>query len=76
MCNIYVGNVGNHITEKALRTQFEAYGAVERVQMGWNSALIVMANDVAAERAISEMTARTTWVVRSIPSNLSGANVA
>ena len=64
MTNIYVGNLASPIVEARLRSEFEAYGHVNQVQIGWNFAVIGMDDDRAAKRAISELNSRTTWFLR------------
>jgi RNA recognition motif-containing protein len=76
MRQIYVGNIGFQITEASLRREFEAYGRVKEVQLGWNFALIDMYNEGAAKRAVSDLNSRTTWVLRCLALAGSGPQAA
>jgi cold-inducible RNA-binding protein len=61
MKNIFVGNLSFGATEQDLRSLFEAYGAVERVNLVTDRdsgqprgfAFVEMANDAEAEKAIA-----------------------
>jgi cold-inducible RNA-binding protein len=61
MKNIYVGNLDFRTTEEELRQLFEAYGAVERVNMIRDRdtgqprgfAFVEMTNDAEAEKAVA-----------------------
>ena len=61
MKNIYVGNLGFQTTEQDIRSLFEAYGAVERVNLVTDRdsgqprgfAFVEMTNDAEAEKAIA-----------------------
>lgn len=69
MKHIYVGNIGPLIPEAAIRTEFEAYGRVTEVQIRGNFAVIAMPNNGSAERAVSDLNSRTTWVLRASASH-------
>src|ERR1700720_3177525 len=61
MKNIYVGNLGFGTTEQSVRALFEAYGAVERVNIVTDRetgqprgfAFVEMTNDAEAEKAMA-----------------------
>jgi RNA recognition motif-containing protein len=66
MKNIFVGNLSFGATEDAVRSMFEAYGAVDRVSLitdrdtgqARGFGFVEMSNDAEAERAISELNGR------------------
>jgi RNA recognition motif-containing protein len=63
MKNIFVGNLSFGATEDAVRTMFEAYGAVERVNLitdrdtgqARGFGFVEMSNNAEADRAIAEL---------------------
>ena len=66
MKNIFVGNLSFNATEDAVRSMFEAYGAVERVSIVTDRdtgrargfGFVEMTGDSEAERAIAELNGR------------------
>jgi cold-inducible RNA-binding protein len=64
--NIFVGNLSFGATEDAIRTMFEAYGAVERVNLvsdretgrARGFAFVEMSDDGEGERAIAALNGR------------------
>jgi cold-inducible RNA-binding protein len=66
MKNIFVGNLNFGATEDAVRSMFEAYGAVERVNLitdrdtgrAKGFGFVEMAADADADRAIAELNGR------------------
>jgi cold-inducible RNA-binding protein len=66
MKNIFVGNLSFGATEGAVRSLFEAYGAVERVSIitdrdtgqAKGFGFVEMANNSEADRAIAELNGR------------------
>ena len=68
MTSIYVGNLGLPVTETDLRAEFERYGRVNRVYVCCDLAVIGMADENAAKRAITDLNGRTTWFLREYPS--------
>src|ERR1700733_15310977 len=66
MKNIFVGNLNFGATEDAVRSMFEAYGGVERVNLITDRdtgqprgfGFVEMSNDGEAERAIAELNGR------------------
>jgi cold-inducible RNA-binding protein len=66
MKNIFVGNLSFGATEAAVRSLFEAYGAVERVNIVTDRdtgqargfGFVEMTNNTEADRAISELNGR------------------
>jgi RNA recognition motif-containing protein len=60
---IYVGNIGNGCTEAVVRSEFEAYGRVEQVTITSDYAVVEMANDSEAERALSGLNDRAWFFV-------------
>lgn len=66
MKNIFVGNLSFNTTEDAVRSMFEAYGAVERVSIVTDRdtgrakgfGFVEMTGDPEAERAIAELNGR------------------
>jgi RNA recognition motif-containing protein len=64
MTNIYVRNLAPPISETRLRSEFEAYGRVDRVYVCWDFAVIGMDDEMAAKSAISDLNRRTTWFLR------------
>ena len=66
MKNIFVGNLSFGTTEDSLRSMFEAYGAVDRVNIVTDRdtgqargfAFVEMSVDAEGERAISELNGR------------------
>ena len=66
MKNIFVGNLSFGATEDAVRTMFEAYGAVERVNLitdrdtgqARGFGFVEMSNSAEADRAITELNGR------------------
>lgn len=63
MKNIFVGNLSYSVTEDSVRSLFEAYGAVDRVNIVTDRdtgqargfAFVEMANNSEAQRAITEL---------------------
>ena len=63
MTNIYVGNISYQTTEEDLRTAFDAFGQIERVNIVTDRdtgqprgfAFVEMAEKDAAEKAIAEL---------------------
>jgi len=66
MKNIFVGNLSFGATEEAIRSMFEAYGAVERVSLVTDRetgrargfGFVEMTNNAEADRAIAELNGR------------------
>jgi len=66
MKNIFVGNLSFGATEGAVRSMFEAYGAVDRVSIVTDRdtgqakgfGFVEMSDNAGAERAISELNGR------------------
>ena len=66
MKNIFVGNLSFGATEDAIRSMFEAYGAVDRVNLITDRdtgqprgfGFVEMSNNAEAERAIAELNGR------------------
>jgi len=66
MKNIFVGNLSFGATESAVRSMFEQYGAVDRVNIVTDRdtgrargfAFVEMANDAEGERAIAALNGR------------------
>ena len=66
MKNIFVGNLSFGVTEGAVRSMFEAYGAVERVNLITDRdtgqprgfGFVEMSNGAEADRAIAELNGR------------------
>ena len=66
MKNIFVGNLSFGATEGAIRSMFEAYGAVERVNLitdrdtgqARGFGFVEMSNAAEADRAIAELNGR------------------
>jgi cold-inducible RNA-binding protein len=66
MKNIFVGNLSFGATEDAVRSMFEAYGAVEKVNLITDRdtgqprgfAFVEMTNNAEADRAIAELNGR------------------
>lgn len=66
MKNIFVGNLSFGATEGAIRSMFEAYGAVERVNLitdrdtgqARGFGFVEMSNGAEADRAIAELNGR------------------
>jgi cold-inducible RNA-binding protein len=66
MKNIFVGNLSFGATEDAVRSMFEAYGAVERVNLitdrdtgqARGFGFVEMSNSAEADRAIAELNGR------------------
>src|ERR1700689_3641574 len=66
MKNIFVGNLSFGATEAAVRSLFEAYGAVERVSIVTDRdtgqargfGFVEMSNNAEADRAINELNGR------------------
>src|ERR1700681_3152827 len=66
MKNIFVGNLNFGATEDAVRALFEAYGAVDRVNLITDRdtgqprgfAFVEMSNNAEADRAIAELNGR------------------
>ena len=86
MKNIYVGNLSFGTTEQTIRSLFEAYGAVDRVNVVTDRdtgqpkgfAFVEMANDVEAEKAMAaingkDVGGRTLAVNEARPKAAGGA---
>jgi cold-inducible RNA-binding protein len=66
MKNIFVGNLNFGATESAVRSLFEAYGTVERVNLitdrdtgqARGFGFVEMSNNAEADRAIAELNGR------------------
>ena len=66
MKNVFVGNLSFGATEDAVRSMFEAYGAVDRVNLITDRdtgqprgfAFVEMSNNAEADRAIAELNGR------------------
>ena len=66
MKNIFVGNLSFSVTEDAVRTMFEAYGSVDRVNVMADRdtgqprgfGFVEMSNSAEADRAIAELNGR------------------
>ncbi len=66
MKNLYVGNLSFNATEHAVRSMFEAYGAVVRVSLVTDRdtgqargfRFVEMSNSAEADRAIAELNGR------------------
>ncbi len=66
MKNIFVGNLSFGATESAVRSMFEAYGAVDRVSIVTDRdtgqargfGFVEMSNNTEADRAINELNGR------------------
>jgi cold-inducible RNA-binding protein len=66
MKNIFVGNLSFGATEDAVRSMFEAYGSVERVNLitdrdtgqARGFGFVEMSNNAEADRAIAELNGR------------------
>lgn len=66
MKNIFVGNLSFGATEESVRSAFEAYGTVDRVNMitdrdtgqARGFAFVEMSNSAEADRAIAELNGR------------------
>lgn len=69
MQNIFVGNLSSNLTPDELRTLFESYGAVERVEIvtdantGYSRgfAFVRMTSDLEAAKAIAQLNGTTVW---------------
>lgn len=69
MKNIFVGNLSSNLTPDELRTLFQSYGAVERIQIvtdantGYSRgfAFVEMTNEVDAAKAVSNLNGTTVW---------------
>jgi len=67
--NIFVGNLSSNLTPDELRTLFQSYGAVERIEIvtdantGYSRgfAFVEMPNDVDAVKAVSNLNGTTVW---------------
>jgi cold-inducible RNA-binding protein len=66
MKNVFVGNLSFGATESAVRSMFEAYGAVDRVNLitdrdtgqARGFGFVEMSNNAEADRAITELNGR------------------
>ena len=64
-----VGNLSSNLTPDELRTLFQSYGTVERIEIVTDAsthysrgfALVEMKNDLEAARAVSNLNGRTVW---------------
>jgi len=69
MKNIFVGNLSSNLTPDELRTLFETYGAVERIEIvtdvntrySRGFAFVEMTKDVEALKAVSNLNGTTVW---------------
>jgi hypothetical protein len=64
MALIYIGNLDTRSTEASLRSAFEPYGKVEKVEIISNFAFVEMANEDDATTAISGLDSTTAWFLR------------
>jgi RNA recognition motif-containing protein len=65
MAVIYVGNIDRRSTEASVRSAFEVYGTVSNVQLRPGIAFVEMGDEGQAQKAISDMNNRTSWVLRT-----------
>jgi RNA recognition motif-containing protein len=63
---IYVGNIDRRSTEANVRSAFEAYGSVARVNLMGSFAFVEMTDDKQAQTAISDLNDQGGWVVRTL----------
>jgi RNA recognition motif-containing protein len=68
MTSIYVGNLDNRSTEAGVRSAFELYGQVAKVNVVSNCAVVEMPNEAEAQSAMSDLDRCTCWVLRRFPS--------
>lgn len=69
MKNIFVGNLSSNLTPDELRTLFQSYGAVERIEIVTDAntdysrgfAFVEMTNDADAVKAVSNLNGTTVW---------------
>lgn len=69
MKNIFVGNLSSNLTPDEIRTLFEGYGAVERIEIvtdvntrySLGFAFVGMTDDVAAAQAVSSLHGTNVW---------------
>jgi cold-inducible RNA-binding protein len=67
--NIFVGNLASNLTPDELRTLFQSYGAVERIEIVTDTntrysrgfAFVEMTNDAEALKAVSNLNGTTVW---------------
>ncbi len=69
MKSIFVGNLSSNLTPDELRTLFQSYGAVERIEIvtdvntGYSRgfAFVGMTDDIDAAKAVSILDGTTVW---------------
>ena len=69
MKNIFVGNLSSNLTPDEIRTVFQSYGAVERIEIvtdantGYSRgfAFVGMTDDSEAARAVANLNGTTLW---------------
>jgi len=66
MALIFVGNVDRRTSEANVRSAFEVYGPVLKVNRMAGFAFVEMMDDKQAQNAISELDRQGSWVVRTI----------
>jgi RNA recognition motif-containing protein len=66
MAVIYVGNVDCRNTEAYVRSVFEVYGPVGNIKLKSGFAVVEMADEGQAQKAISDLNSQGSWVVRTI----------
>jgi cold-inducible RNA-binding protein len=67
--NLFVGNLSSNLTPDELRTLFQGYGAVERIEIvtdvntrySRGFAFVEMANDAEALKAVSNLNGTKVW---------------
>jgi hypothetical protein len=67
MAIIYVANLDLRSTEASVRSAFEVYGKVEKVDRVLSWAFVEMSNREEAEKAITDLNSQTAWVLRQMP---------
>jgi RNA recognition motif-containing protein len=67
MAHIYVANLDHRSTEASVRSAFEVYGKVEKVDVDFGWAVVEMADREQAEQAIGDLNRLTAWVLRPLP---------
>ena len=65
MAVITVANIDIRSTEANVRSAFEVYGNVVKVNLSWGWAFVEMADEAAAARAVSDLNNHTAWVLRT-----------
>lgn len=75
MVRIFVGNLGIHCNETVLRSVFESYGKIEEISVARNYALVMMADDTEAVRAMRDLS-NSSWFVQPLSLGVSAARSA